>query len=193
MGPNIREQASQWLTPNVPNGGRSVPEALVQSKGMTEDGEKRTVGLESQVKFWGTPQARDYRSPDSPDSPNYQRKLREGYTIDLNSQASNWQDDPAVVSAWPTPASRDYRTPNLESLESLEDRGGGTKGEQLPNFIEHHFLPLVQPTSDGQELSRPRLGWRQPLPIHLVTPTSGDSIPDLSSGSWDGQLVGRRT
>lgn len=188
MGPNIREQASQWLTPNVPNvpnGGRSVSAELVHSKGMDENGEKRTVGLESQTRHWGTPQARDYRSPDSP---NYQRKLAEGYSIDLNSQAANWANqEPAEasarptpratdgtkggpnqagskgdlmlpsaaaqfspVSAWPTPASRDYRTPNLESLEA---RGGGSKGEQLPNFVEHHFSPPDPATPSGATTS----------------------------------------
>lgn len=65
MGPNIREQASQWLTPNVPNGGRSVSAELVASKGMTEDGEKKTVGLESQTRHWPTPAARDSKGANS--------------------------------------------------------------------------------------------------------------------------------
>lgn len=46
---------ASWLTPNVPNGGRSVSPELVESKGMTEDGQKRTVGLESQTRHWATP------------------------------------------------------------------------------------------------------------------------------------------
>jgi hypothetical protein len=33
---------------------------------------------------------------------------------------------------WPTPASRDYRYPNAQSYQ---ERGGGTKGEQLPNAV----------------------------------------------------------
>lgn len=45
----------EWMTPNVPNGGRHVPPELVASKGMTADGQKRTVGLESQSKYWLTP------------------------------------------------------------------------------------------------------------------------------------------
>jgi hypothetical protein len=36
------------------------------------------------------------------------------------------------VRMWPTPASRDYRHPNAMSCSA---RGGGTKGEQLPNVI----------------------------------------------------------
>lgn len=55
---------------------------------------------------------------------------------------------------WPTPASRDYRSPNAESLE---DRGGGKKGEQLANFVAHHFsLPQAQPTNAGPGSSPPR-------------------------------------
>jgi hypothetical protein len=33
---------------------------------------------------------------------------------------------------WPTPASRDHRYPNARSYQ---ERGGGTKGEQLPNAV----------------------------------------------------------
>lgn len=46
----------EWLTPNVPNGGRSVSPEVVAAKGMTEAG-KRTVGLESQTRHWPTPDA----------------------------------------------------------------------------------------------------------------------------------------
>jgi hypothetical protein len=85
MGPNIREQASQWMTPNVPNGGRSVSAELVASKGMTAEGEKRTVGLESQIRHWATPNAHDGRRPGA----------------DLNStQGMNLSRDAAM---WPTP------------------------------------------------------------------------------------------
>ncbi len=33
---------------------------------------------------------------------------------------------------WPTPAARDYRHPNAKSYA---ERGGGSKGEQLPNAV----------------------------------------------------------
>lgn len=51
----LARDARLWMTPNVPTGGRSVPPELVASKGMTDDGKKRTVGLESQSKYWATP------------------------------------------------------------------------------------------------------------------------------------------
>jgi hypothetical protein len=51
---------------------------------------------------------------------------------------------------FPTPAARDYRTPNSKSFA---DRGGGSKGEQLQNFVAH-LLPAPQ-TPDGQPSSPP--------------------------------------
>jgi len=55
-----------------------------------------------------------------------------------------------ATQQWPTPASRDYRTPN--SQESQESRKH-TGGENLPNFVEHHFSHPVRSTIDGRPLS----------------------------------------
>ena len=41
-------------------------------------------------------------------------------------------------SFWPTPAQRDYKGGNNASYQ---ERSGTTKGEQLPNFVRHHFRP----------------------------------------------------
>lgn len=70
-----------------------------------------------QVEQWATPQARDEKSPDSPDSQNYARKLEAGWTIDLNSQAG----------AWPTPCARDHKGANAEAGLTRAD-GGGAHG-----------------------------------------------------------------
>jgi hypothetical protein len=45
-----------------------------------------------------------------------------------------------AVSArtWPTPAARDYRSPNKKSYS---ERGGGKKGEQLPNSVGGQLNP----------------------------------------------------
>jgi hypothetical protein len=47
--------------------------------------EKSGDGLATRLAMLPTPQSRDFRSPDKPESGNFQRKVREGYTIDLNS------------------------------------------------------------------------------------------------------------
>ena len=38
----------------------------------------------------------------------------------------------------PTPAARDWRHPNAKTYQ---ERGGGTKGEQLPNFVGGSLNP----------------------------------------------------
>jgi len=77
---------------------------------------------------WATPQARDSKNPDSSESGNYQRKLEQGYTIDLNSQAHNW----------PPPMAAD-------------DGHKVTKNSNQVGLIgaAYHFSPLAQATRDG--------------------------------------------
>ena len=78
-----------WMTPNVPNGWRHVPPELIASKGKTADGQKRTIGLESQTKYWATPRANDAEKRGTV-------ALREGMP-ELVGQAQ----------AWPTPRGTD--------------------------------------------------------------------------------------
>lgn len=121
-------RGAEWMTPNVPNGGRCLPKELVDAKGKTPTGQKRTVGLESQSRHWATPDC---------NSSSYSNGK---FGMNLREQEATW----------PTPASRDFRTPNSMSLQ---ERGGETKGEQLPNFVEHHFSHPVLSTLDGRPLS----------------------------------------
>ncbi len=44
----------------------------------------------------------------------------------------------SAVKSWPTPAARDYRSPNKLPYS---ERGGGTKGEQLPNAVGGSLNP----------------------------------------------------
>jgi len=168
-----------WLTPNVPNGGRSVSAELVASKGTTLDGDKKTVGLESQTKHWMTPSVSNSQGNEYTRDRGQEGQER----LTLTGQASQWpspnvQDAEAagglgaiergtrgetlhtMTAQWPTPASRDFRTPNSqESQESRTIHGG----EQLPNFVEHHFLRPVLSTLDGRESSSNTQASRQRL------------------------------
>ena len=170
-----------------------MPPELVASKGMTADGQKRTVGLESQTKYWATPNAHDGRRPGAdlhstqganlsrdaalwaPPRANDAEKrgnvTHRPHMPELVGQAQAWPTPratdgtkggpnqsgskgdlmlPSAAVQWTTPASRDHRTPNSKSLQ---ERGHGSKGEQLPNFVDHHFLRLVLSTLDGRPLS----------------------------------------
>jgi hypothetical protein len=139
MGPNIREQARMWQTPTATE--------EESGSGLRGNGEPK---LKGQAIQWATPQARDCKNPDSAESGNYQRKLDQGYTIDLNSQAHNW---------WPTPAARDHKGANSEQHATVT--GGGRKHmDQLANFVA--YSPLAQATRDGPESSPPSPGLPPP-------------------------------
>jgi hypothetical protein len=72
--------------------------------------------------FWVTPRANDAKQSAWCSGAN-------GKRIDtLTGQARKW----------PTPAARDYRHPNSKSYQ---DRGGGSKGEQLPNAVGGSLNP----------------------------------------------------
>lgn len=153
FGQNIREQASQWMTPNVPNGWQHVPPELIASKGMTEDGQKRTVGLESQVKYWPTPSAavmNDGESPETWHARAAKLKLKHG-----NGNGAGLPLTVAVAQ-WPTPAARDYRS-EQGGGEFVSKRMNETRGQTL-SFAVTHFSLLAPPTHAGQESSETNPG-----------------------------------
>ncbi len=99
----------------------------------TENGIDPTAG----GMHWPTPQACDVKSPDMEGSGRYERIIKNGWQIHPNSAAAKW----------PTPAARDYRSPNAASHM---DRSTGAKHlDQLPNFIEHSFLPVPATSTHG--------------------------------------------
>ncbi|GKS87000.1 hypothetical protein AVMA1855_22630 [Acidovorax sp. SUPP1855] len=114
------------MTPSVSN---SQGNEYTRDQGMP--GLERLT-LTGQAQNWPTPTAHDGRRP-SPDV--------------KSTQAGNLSRDAAQ---WPTPASRDYRTPNSQASQASRNHSGG---EQLPNFVEHHFSHPVLSTLDGRALS----------------------------------------
>jgi hypothetical protein len=162
----------QWMTPNVPNGGRHVPPELVDSKGMTADGQKRTVGLESQTKYWPTPQVGTGENSHGQISGDFRNRMEELLAMPMwatpragdgekggPSQAGSKGDLmlPSMAAQWPTPAARDYKGTN--SAQHMTRTDGRTDGrsrnhaDQLPNFIMMNFSHPAPPTPAGQESS----------------------------------------
>ena len=126
--PTFSGQAQQWMTPTTQS-AKGVDYQRVNGKNvLILDGQAKAL-----MEKWPTPRATD----GTKGGPN-----QAGSKGDLML--------PSAAAQWPTPASRDYRTPNSKSLE---DRGQGSKGEQLPNFVEHHFSHPVLSTLDGRPLS----------------------------------------
>ena len=129
---SIESQAQMWMTPNLPLGGRKNTAEQVQAKGKTDSG-KRQISLEGQTMHWPTPQARDVKSPDMEGSGNYERKVENGWTIDLNSAAANW----------PTPATRDWKSG--EASEETLNRNA----RPLSEIASHFSLPDLPTSTPG--------------------------------------------
>ena len=48
----------------------------------------------------------------------------------------------------PTPCARDFRSPNTKPFS---ERGGGKKGEQLVNYVNHFLTPRATDTGKGEK------------------------------------------
>lgn len=161
FGPNIRQQSAQWMTPNVPNGGRHVPEELVASKGMTAAGQKMTVGLESQSKYWTTPSASDGERggclTENMSGTSLTQQVKSIWSTPKASEMdrgicpSELRRNSAALlvqtAQWPTPAARDHKGTNSEE-HALVTGGGRKHMDQLANFVA--YSPLAQATRDGE-------------------------------------------
>lgn len=174
--PTDGKDSLSWPTANIPNGGRTSKKPLSRT-GQTEDGKKRQVGLEHAVRHWPTPTApgdhsvgkmeewggsqnptRNWLTPSSEDckqdrwtEQTYLDAVERGENPPTTSQRLRSQ-----VKAFPTPAARDYRHPNAKSFK---DRGGGSKGEQLNNFVAHCCRPAQENHSTG---GKSRDSWPTP-------------------------------
>jgi hypothetical protein len=144
-GTRLSTAAKLWPTPHAadgtgggspvrhdpnPTGGRSNLRDAVKlfptprKEGYDAQGEGHGDLVYEVKKLYATPQAHDAKSG------NAKRVGRHGTkagTRNLNDEV-----------LYPTPAHRDYRSPNAKPYS---DRGGNTKGEQLPNFVGGSLNP----------------------------------------------------
>lgn len=95
-------ESGLWPTATASTGGQNATAPTNH-----EVNGKHGTNLKGAVKNWATPQARDFRDPDKPDSANYQRKQAKKYTIDLNSQVAAVRK--VGSRPWPTPKASDYK------------------------------------------------------------------------------------
>ena len=145
-------ETTMWRTPQGANGSQGAKSAEFYEHCL-ETGQSM-ITLVDQVansstssstepctNMWATPQARDYRSPDSPDSPRLARKMEQGWSLNLNDQVRHWptprandaekrgniaQDVrnglPAAIKMWPTPQSADDRDRGDLSMPCIQRR-----------------------------------------------------------------------
>lgn len=126
---------AMWKTPDVPNGGRAMPEGMTLT-GRKLDGTKGQVGLENQAKLWTTPQAHDVTMRGSGQVPT--------------SKAGNacLARDAAT---WPTPAAHEPRL-------GVQNRSEGSKGSQisLSTIADRFSHPAPVTAPHGPTLSQLR-------------------------------------
>ncbi len=100
-----------WPSPNTPSGGPNFKKTATHTGGMDLE------GAVAYLSAWQTPGVDSFRCRGG------DRKDEMG----LDQQAK-------YLAGWATPAERDHRFPNLKTFQ---ERGGGKKGEQLPNQVAH--------------------------------------------------------
>lgn len=147
MGPNIREQAANWPTPDVCSASRDMSK-INPERQKTANG-KVTIGLPTVAKNWPTPSASVVNDGESPET-----WLARAETLKEKHGNGNGAGMPLTVaaSAWPTPASRDQKGEN--SMEHMISGGGRISHiDQLPNFVMYHFSHHDQTITDGQTSS----------------------------------------
>lgn len=125
--------SSSWPTPNLPNGGRSMPVETTRT-GKTPDGRKVQVGLENAAKLWPTPTSLSFDTSHQPGNNRNQNK-----TMDLASKM------------WPTPV-------HSEARQGFQDRSTGKKGtqESLSTIAVKNSASLLAPTTAKALWSTPR-------------------------------------
>jgi hypothetical protein len=145
----LKDQASNWPTPNASNvnDGKTL-----ESWEARQDRER---AKHHNGNGMGTPlaiAALQWRSPRAPGpgsgGPSVTRLDQPHPRYDLQDQ----------TAGWPTPTAGQHG----KDLAALS-RGGTSKGEQLPNFVEHHFPPTATTAPDGPPSSSTALTSRRRL------------------------------
>jgi hypothetical protein len=132
-------QIDGWRTPdhNTRGGGYADP---LKALARTKSGHQ--VNLEDQAVLagWGTPRVTTNGGVPSPQ---------------CTGKGSRLEDQIAGLTGYPTPAARDYRNVNAKSYK---ERGGGAKGEQLPNLVVQTFTGIGKsPTVSTEKRGGSRL------------------------------------
>jgi hypothetical protein len=81
----LAEQLQMLATPQAMDARSDVRRPEERSEAANKGG---CSNLREQIAMLPTPQNRDYKQPDQPHQANFQRKVAEGYTIDLNSRVA---------------------------------------------------------------------------------------------------------
>ena len=136
---------TSWLTPNTPNGGRTMPEETTVS-GKKPDGTKAQVCLENVAHLASWP------TPNTPTGgPNTKSTQKHAGGLDLEGRAT--------LASWATPSTRDYRS-NTASEAYHAKRCNQARGKALSE--QAHQLTASGPTSNGSGAATKSTGQLNP-------------------------------
>lgn len=174
FGQNIREQATNWITPKASDGKNGGP---------NQRGSKGDLMLPSMAAHWPTPDVNSGNRDMSKVDPDEQRRPDTKVTIGLPTVASSWPTPSAslvndgespeswharaaklkekgingngaglpltvATAQWPTPVSSDSRSQLGESMPGR--MASRTASPSLSQVVTHsHSLPQALPTPDG--------------------------------------------
>lgn len=139
-------------------------------------------GLDTAVRNWPTPQNRDYRSPDLPESGNYKRKVEKGWTIDLPSQVQGQLNPDWVcwLMGWPI---------GWESLEPMKkvlwlDWSVDPADMEKPEMWPTHKSGICGMTAVCSDRP-PEKSTHLTMQVHLRGRTGTGPIPRVATGIKD--------
>lgn len=166
----VKATEALWKTPDVPNGGRAMPEGMTLT-GRKLDGTKGQVGLENQAKLWKTP-----------------RTVAGEYTRDHGQKgAERLTLEGQAATNWPTPAARDHKGEN--SVDHLTNGTGRLHLDQLPNAVAFLFS---HPDPETAPHGRP--SFEQMRALHrLLAEGAYSSIQDIYRDHGRRRRAARRT
>jgi hypothetical protein len=180
--PRINDtESSLWPTPIASSGG---PGKNTENKRGLQQGNPLATAVamqENPARMWPTPQSRDYRSADNPESPRIARKPAQGWSPNLND----------AVKFWPTPRAGDGHHGGPNSRDS--------SGRYALSGAVHHADMKMWPTpraNDAEKRGNIADDPRNGLPAAVIhepkmwpTPQAGD---EKDRGNLSNPCIQRR-
>ena len=164
LRPVLHKGRPQWPTPNVPDGGRSMPEQDVVARGMTPRG-KRQVDLASAARVWPTPVAEDtHRSPQA--HLEMRAEMEGGPRSTVTSLA-------VAANLWPTVTAGDGKSAGV--VNNWTPESGRHSGTTLTDAAR------LWPTASARDSKGRDQPWR----------TGGQGLPETAIATLPAPTTGR--
>lgn len=115
---------SDWVRGDGGQGRTMLPTPTANSYGSCQGGSAGREGQRARPSLQSMAATGMWPTPNVPNGGRIRKSQPDGVKRQHSFETA--------VRMWPTPAARDYRHPNAKTYQ---ERGGGSKGEQLPNAV----------------------------------------------------------